>query len=141
MARHPLPALTSYPGPLFSLAAFCGQPFDAIVARLGATSDVGEIRSLGKVIDRDRTIYLSLSPERNAVLSQRDSQDEIEIGLQRVGKCFFEHELVLVAQFAGLDLDRIQRYLNPPFRFAPDPPGERGRALWLKLVGTPYPYA
>jgi hypothetical protein len=130
-----------FPGPLFSLAAFCWEDFDRLVERVGATADVEHVRSFGEVIDRRRTIYLGFSSGRFAALSKSDSQRFFEIALQRVSRAFYERELSLLIGFVGIaDPDSLERYCNPPFRFATDPPSAADRKYWERFVGSEYPY-
>ena len=133
--------VAEFPGPLFALAALCAEDFEALLNRIGATADVTPITSFGQVIDHNRSICLRLPSGRFAALSKRDSQLEFEIALQRVGRAFYERELALVFEFAGIaDPSSVERYCNPPFRFVPHPPGDKDLKYWKRFVGTTYPY-
>src|SRR5689334_24864058 len=106
-------SICEWPGPLFTLAAFCRTDFDKLIARHGAAPISDDIKSFGERIDRVRHLFLSLAPGRYAALSKRDSQSDYEIGLQIVGRRFFEHELGLVSEFIGIPLEYIEKYNDP----------------------------
>ncbi|MEO8159923.1 MAG: hypothetical protein ABI588_00785 [Arenimonas sp.] len=110
------------PEPSFSLAAFCRADFDAILQRTGSTPEVSDVKSFKEKIDTVRAIFLELSDQRYASLTKRDSQNEFEIGLQRTGWLFYEHELKAVAEFIKVDYNEIERYCNPPIKWIPDNP-------------------
>jgi len=133
-------SICEWPGPLFTLAAFCRTDFDRLIAKCGATPLSADITSFGKRIDRVRHLFLSLAPGRYAALSKRDSQSDYEIGLQLVGKRFFEHELGLVSEFIGIPLEYIDRYRDPSTRWVSTTPTDTDREYWLKRIGTAYPY-
>jgi hypothetical protein len=128
------------PGPLFSVAAFSGADFGEILLRTGAVPRRHVVTSFGKAIDEERSMFLRLAQGRHAVLTKADSQPEIEIGLQRVGWTFFDAELEAVAAFTGIDPASLEKYRNPPIRWASSPPTRDQLQLWQTRVGTAYPY-
>jgi hypothetical protein len=114
--------------------------FDKLLRRHDAKADVSPIQSFGERIDRVSSVFVELTPGRHAALSKRDSQADFEIALQKVGSCFYEHELELVADFVGVPLEYVERYANPPIRWVSSSPTDAELQYWVSRVGVPYPY-